>query len=81
MNYELVDLVNELLDLTVDNLEVISKGLPTITLIPIKGTTTVFNVTQDVYNDYEQADDVIARNKIKHPMFIDSNSTNWRTNR
>lgn len=74
-NFALYDQVQRLLTLTVDSLELRLKELPSIRTFEVNGTTTALNLSQDIFADYESAEDIIERNNIQHPMFVPSNST------
>lgn len=71
LNFDLFEKVQNLQTLTINNLELRAKELPSIRVYETSSTTTVFNLTQRFYgNDNSSAEDIVERNNIEHPMFI-----------
>jgi prophage DNA circulation protein len=56
-------------------LEQASKELPTVREYNLPQTTTAFNISASLYNTYARTDDIINRNNISNPFFVESGST------
>jgi len=74
-DYEVFEKVQLLKTTVVDYLEQASKELPTVREYNLPQTTTAFNISASLYNTYARTDDIINRNNISNPFFVESGST------
>lgn len=75
LDYEVFERVQELKTTVIDALELRTRELPAIRIYNINETTTALNVSADLYNTYLYSDDIINRNNVKNPFFIESGSS------